>query len=165
MHALEHCSSYTEEPLQELYYRLCQVLARMKDRIFFTYIDKIKDKGSKDFLYGFYYRYKEDYSKAEEYLLKALDFNSNMQIARRELVNVYLNQEKYTKALPLAKENYNRKSTNSYHIEAYFRCLLNHYPWNTETEDTLNRLLKEMEENFSKRKDELFSINAIRILY
>ena len=53
----------------------------MKDRIFFTYIDKIKDKGSKDFLYGFYYRYKEDYSKAEEYLLKALDFNSNMQIA------------------------------------------------------------------------------------
>lgn len=157
LHALEHCSSYTEEPLQELYYRLCQVLARMKDRIFFTYIDKIKDKGSKDFLYGFYYRYKEDYSKAEEYLLKALDFNSNMQIARRELVNVYLNQEKYTKALPLAKENYNRKSTNSYHIEAYFRCLLNHYPWNTETEDTLNRLLKEMEENFSKRKDELLA--------
>ena len=157
LHALEHCSSYTEEPLQELYYRLCQVLARMKDRDFFTYIDKIKDKGSKDFLYGFYYRYKEDYSKAEEYLLKALDFNSNMQIARRELVNVYLNQEKYTKALPLAKENYNRKSTNSYHIEAYFRCLLNHYPWNTETEDTLNRLLKEMEENFSKRKDELLA--------
>lgn len=97
LHALEHCSSYTEEPLQELYYRLCQVLARMKDRIFFTYIDKIKDKGSKDFLYGFYYRYKEDYSKAEEYLLKALDFNSNMQIARRELVNVYLNQENILK--------------------------------------------------------------------
>lgn len=157
LHALEHSSSYTEEPLQELYYRLCQVLARMKDRDFFTYIDKIQDRGSKDFLLGFYYRYKEDYFRAEDYLLKALNFNPNMQVARRELVNVYLNQNEYRKALPLARENYTRKSTNSYHIEAFFRCLLNQYPWDDETKDTLNRLLKEMSENFSRRKDELLA--------
>ena len=157
LHALEHSSSYTAEPLQELYYRLCQVLARMKDRDFFTYIDKIQDRGSKDFLLGFYYRYKEDYFRAEGYLLKALNFNPNMQVARRELVNVYLNQNEYRKALPLARENYTRKSTNSYHIEAFFRCLLNQYPWDDETKDTLNRLLKEMRENFSRRKDELLA--------
>lgn len=157
LHALEHSSSYTAEPLQELYYRLCQVLARMKDRDFFTYIDKIQDRGSKDFLLGFYYRYKEDYFRAEDYLLKALNFNPNMQVARRELVNVYLNQNEYRKALPLARENYTRKSTNSYHIEAFFRCLLNQYPWDDETKDTLNRLLKEMRENFSRRKDELLA--------
>lgn len=157
LHALEHSSSYTEEPLQELYYRLCQVLARMKDKDFFMHINKVQDRGSKDFLFGFYYRYREDYSKAEEYLLKALEHNPNMQVARRELVNVYLNQREYGKALPLAKENYNHKLTNSYHIEAYFRCLVNHYPWDDKIKDTLNRLLKEMSENFSKRKDELLT--------
>lgn len=155
LHALEHSSSYTNEPLQELYYRLCQVLARMKDSNFFTYINKIQDISSKDFLMGFYYRYKENYLKAEEYLLKALTINPNMQVARRELVNVYLNQCEYGEALPLAKENYNRKSTNPYHIEAYFRCLVNNYPWNIETKDTLKRLLKEMENIPSKRREEL----------
>lgn len=158
LHALEQSSCYTEEPLQELYYRLCQVLARMKDKDFFMYIDKIRDAGSKDFLLGFYYRYKESYHKAEEYLLNALDRNPNMQVARRELVNVYLNQSEYDKALPLAKENYERKSTNSYHIEAYFRCILNHnYPLKEEIVKILERLLKEMKENFSKRKDELLA--------
>ena len=155
LHALEHSSSYTNEPLQELYYRLCQVLARMKDSNFFTYINKIQDISGKDFLMGFYYRYKENYLKAEEYLLKALTINPNMQVARRELVNVYLNQCEYGEALPLAKENYNRKSTNPYHIEAYFRCLVNNYPWNIETKDTLKRLLKEMENIPSKRREEL----------
>lgn len=157
MHALENSSSYTYEPLQELYYRLCQVLARMKDKSFFTYIDKIRDNGMKDFLIGFYYRYKENYPKAEEFLLNALKSNPNMQVARRELVNVYLNQNEYGKALPLAIENYKRKPTNSYHIEAYFRCLINNYPWDTKTQDMLDRLLKEMNENFSKRKDELLA--------
>lgn len=157
LHALEHSSSYTEEPLQELYYRLCQVLARMKDNNFFNYINKIHDKGSKAFLLGFYYRYKEIYPKAEEYLLRALEININMQVARRELVNVYLNQNEYGKALPLATENYNRNPTNSYHIEAYFRCLLNDYPWDANTEDILRQLLEEMGENFSKRKDELLA--------
>lgn len=78
-----------------------------------------------------------------------------MQVARRELVNVYLNQREYRDALPLAKENYNRKSTNPYHIEAYFRCLVNNYPWDTETKNTLKRLLKEMENIPSKRREEL----------
>lgn len=80
-----------------------------------------------------------------------------MQVARRELVNVYLNQREYGKALPLAKDNYNSKSTNPYHIEAYFRCLVNHYPWDTEIKNTLNCLLKEMRESISKRKDELLA--------
>ena len=48
LHALEDSSSYTDEPLQELYYRLCQVLARMKNTDFFKYINKIYDKSSKD---------------------------------------------------------------------------------------------------------------------
>lgn len=157
LHALENSSSYTNEPLQELYYRLCQVLARMEDPNFFKYINKIQDISSKSFLLGFYYRYKENYPKAEEYLLKALTINPNMQVARRELVNVYLNQREYRDALPLAKENYNRKSTNPYHIEAYFRCLVNNYPWDTETKNTLKRLLKEMENIPSKRREELLA--------
>lgn len=157
LHALEDTSIYTEEPLQELYYRLCQVLARMKDVKFFAYIKEIHDRSSKDFLFGFYYRYKSDYPKAEEFLLKALTTNPNMQVARRELVNVYLNQREYGKSLPLAKENYNRKSANPYHIEAYFRCLVNLYPWDIETKDTLDSLLKEMHEGISKRRVELLT--------
>lgn len=163
MHALENSSSYTDEPLQELYYRLCQVLARMKDKSFFTYINKIQDNGSKDFLTGFYYRYQENYHRAEEFLLKALKRNPYMQVARRELVNVYLNQNEYGKALPLAIENYKRKPTNSYHIEAYFRCLINNYPWDNNTQEILDRLLKEMNENFSKRKDELLAAMQLEL--
>lgn len=163
LQALEKSSSYPKEPLQELYYRLCQVLARMKDKLFFEYIDKIDDTESKNFLYGFYYRYKEDYTRAEDYLLQALDSNPNMQVARRELVNVYLNQSEYEKALPLAKENYERKKSNSYHIEAYFRCIVSQFPRTDEDDAILKRLLSEMSENFSKRKKEL--LTAMRLEY
>lgn len=163
LHALEKSASYSKEPLQELYYRLCQVLARMKDRKFFDYIKKIDDIDSANFLHGFYYRYKEDYPRAEDYLMKALDSNPYMQVARRELVNVYLNQKEYGKALPWAKENYERKRTNSYHIEAYFRCLVSQYPWTDENKTILDQLFHEMEGNFSKRKDEL--LEAMRLEY
>lgn len=163
LHALEKSASYSKEPLQELYYRLCQVLARMKDPEFFTYINHIVDKDSQNFLYGFYYRYREDYGRAEKYLKKALDINPNMQVARRELVNVYLNQSKYGSALPSAKDNYERKKTNSYHIEAYFRCLVNLHPWDDEIDATLKQLIHEMEDNFSKRKDEL--LEAMQLEY
>ena len=163
LHALEKSSSYSKEPLQELYYRLCQVLARMKDIEFFNYIKFIEDKDSKNFLLGFYYRYKEDYPRAEEYLMKVLDINPNMQVARRELVNVYLNQSKYGTALPWAKENYERKKTNSYHIEAYFRCLVSQFPWDEEVDSTLKQLIHEMQDNFSRRKDEL--LQAMQLEY
>lgn len=163
LHALEKSSLYSKEPLQELYYRLCQVLARMKDNEFFNYIKYIDDKDSQNFLLGFYYRYKEDYPQAEKFLKKVLDVNPNMQVARRELVNVFLNQSKYGTALPWAKENYERKKTNSYHIEAYFRCLVSQFPWDEDVESTLKQLIHEMQDNFSKRKDEL--LEAMQLEY
>lgn len=157
LHALEQSASYPKEPLQELYYRLCQVLARLKDEMFFKYVKFIEDRASQDFLYGFYYRYQEDYTRAEEYLKKALEGNSNMQVARRELVNVYLNQPDFGKALPWAKENYENKKSNTYHIEAYFRCLVSKFPWSADDERILKQLLHEMQNNYSKKKDEMLA--------
>lgn len=53
LHALEDSSSYTDEPLQELYYRLCQVLARMKIQISLNTLIRYMIKVVKTFFWDF----------------------------------------------------------------------------------------------------------------
>jgi hypothetical protein len=50
--------------------------------------------------------------------------NPSFTRAKRELVNVLQRQHKFGEALDLARENYERDPANSYHMLAYFRCLV-----------------------------------------
>lgn len=154
----------------ELTYWLCLSLCRLvkdderyKER--FWELIKVMRGADKEFLKGFFFRYDEQYPKAESCLKDALEISPNMDRAKRELVTVLLAQGKYGDALELAKENYERSKENSYHIYAYFRCLVRKNGLKHDDIDVLNDLMKDVEENYSDKKDELLASMKIEYAY
>lgn len=117
-----------------------------------------------DFLKGFFFRYDEQYVKAEKHLKLALQRAPNMERAKRELVTVLLEQGKYEDALDLARDNYNRdKGENTYHIYAYFRCLVRKPDLTPEEKQQLVKMMRQVEDSYSDKKDELLA--AMEISY
>lgn len=150
------------EIVRETKYWLCLALARKGDQRFFEevkYIDGIDNS----FLYGFYYRNAGDYSRAYNYYKKVLDASPGKQRARREMVIVLLSLKLYEDALDWAKENYEREPANSYHINAYFRCLVKKNRPDRVDIDMMKTLLKEMEKNDSPKRASI--LLSMRIAY
>lgn len=108
----------------EIRYLLCLSLARLKDKRFLTEVQSIEGEDH-DFLMAYYYRLTNKYDRALEKLKSSLSKRKNFTKAKRELVQVYINLQEYTKAKELAKENYNNDKSNPYHVQAYFSCLIN----------------------------------------
>lgn len=139
------------EIIRETKYWLCLALARKGDQRFFEevrYIDGIDNA----FLHGFYFRNAGDNSRAYGYYKRVLDAFPEKQKARREMVIVLLSLKQYEEALDWAKENYEKEPSNSYHINAYFRCLVKKYRPDRTDVDMMKSLLKEMEKNDSPKK-------------
>jgi TIR domain. len=144
---LEDGNNYYEEIIRSVRYWLCSSLCRLQNHRFFDEIDYF-DGYSKQFLLGFYHRWKKDYNKAQEYYEKALTLSKKdkekgyVAKAKHELVIVKLLLKDYYGALDLARENYELQKTNKYHIEAYFRCLIRNYK---PDKRVLYNLIKEYE--------------------
>lgn len=116
------------------------------------------------FLKGFFFRYDEQYPNAEKYLKQALDMNPNMDRAKRELVTVLLEQGDYDNALKWAQENYEHdKGENTYHIYAYFRCLVRKRDLSVGERTLVRVLMQQVEDSYSDKKDELYA--AMEISY
>ncbi len=123
---------------------LCLSLARKRDRRMLAEVQKIHGP-EHDFLLGFYYRLQGRAKDAIDSLTKCLDEPTVSTRAKRELVQVFLSIEDYDNASVLAKANYEENRRNAYHIQAYFKTLVN--TWNAaESEALLQRLLTELEE-------------------
>ncbi len=126
---LEDSTSYYEEIVGSIKYWLCSSLCRLQDSRFFDEIDYFEGY-SRQFLLGFYHRWKKDYQRAQEYYEEALKQSKEnkekgyVAKAKHELVIVKLLLKDYAGALELAKENYESQKTNKYHIEAFFKCLI-----------------------------------------
>lgn len=117
-----------------------------------------------DFLKGFFFRYDGNYRNAEKYLRRALNLAPNMDRAKRELVTVLMDQDKYGEALQMARDNYERDNgENTYHIYAYFRCLVRKPDLTPAERDLLLLLMQQVEDSYSDKKDELFA--AMEISY
>ncbi|MBC8415505.1 MAG: hypothetical protein H8E11_03655, partial [Candidatus Cloacimonetes bacterium] len=130
----------------QIRYYLCQSLAKLKDTRFTKEVQKIK--GSEhNFLLGFYYRQLGNNIKAIERQKMALKERKYFPRAQRELVQLYLNLEDFDKALDLAKTNYCNSKNNPYHIQAYFRCLIN-----SEKNSENSKIIKELLPNLDKIK-------------
>ena len=126
---IESSDRFYPEIKRDLVFFMCLSLAKTSNNDFFQYINKFEFSLSDEkFLFGFYYRNKREFSRAENYYKDALkDTKSdkmNISKTKRELVIVYIEQRKYQEALDLSRENYNNFPYNSYHIEAYFQCLI-----------------------------------------
>ena len=154
----------------ELTYWLCLSLCRMvkddeRNKERFWELIKVIGGADKAFLKGFFYRYDEQYPKAESCFMDALNMSPNMDRAKRELVTVLLAQAKYSDALDLAKENYERSKENSYHIYAYFRCLVRKNGLKHDEIEILGNLMNDVQENYSDKKDELLASMKIEYAY
>ena len=99
--------------------------ARTKNDKFYDYISYFKnDNLDYYFLLGFFHRNKGNRQKALDYYYDALAVYPEHSRTKREIVNLYLSLGKYKDALDLAKENYEKRKTNIYHIHSYFICLI-----------------------------------------
>jgi len=150
-------NKFYDEITREIRYWMCLSLCRMerKDKTvsdkFFACVNDF-DTNSKNFLLGFYYRFTDNYAKAEEYYSKVLAVD-NMRKARREMVIVKTGLRKYPEALDLAIQNYEERPVNTYNIEAYFKCLIRKNSPNHEERKILNRLISEMDVSFDSNKE------------
>lgn len=168
---LEDGHSFYDEVYWEIIYWYCLSLCRTIHRnpqhkeLFWTYVKKIRGADSY-FLKGFFYRYTENYPEAERNFLIALERAPNMDRAKRELVTVLIELGKYNEALRLAKENYERdRGENTYHIYAYFRCLVRQRDLTADDKAQLQQLMQEVEDSYSDKKDEIYAAMEIDYAY
>ena len=147
---------YYKEVRREIVYWLCLVLCRKQK--YEEFIEYVKEINGADhtFLHGFYQRIAKNYPKAEMYLKQTLENAPTMQRAKRELVTVYLSQHKYAPALSLAKDNYEQNPDNSYHVSAYFRCLVRKSDLSFSDREKLKQLMDEMRNSYSEQREEIY---------
>jgi tetratricopeptide (TPR) repeat protein len=151
---LKDASRYDRNTVREFKYWLCQSLARMSNERFMDEVNYFGNSADYYFLKGFYYRIARNLDEAEDCFLEALDRNTNHQRSKRELVNVYIMKGDFTKGLSMAKENFDRKKTNPFHVQAYFICLIQEYSRNIDSVkgelDMLMRLIKQISDPKAK---------------
>lgn len=141
----------------ELRYWLCSALCRIQKEDRFN--EEVKNIKGADFwfLKGFYQRIATHYANAEDYLKKALEQAPSMQRAKREMVTVYLALKRYQDALTWAEENYRKDSDNTYHIHAFFRCLIKKNVLNHADVTMLEELVDGIKNSYSDKRNELLA--------
>lgn len=152
-------SNYDRQIIWETNYRLTLAYARTRNDKFFDHISFFKNEiNNLDyyFLLGFYHRHKGNKSKALEYYHKALEFYPEHSRTKREIVNLYLSFGQYEDALELAKENYEKRKTNIYHIHSYFISVIRRKKQFTSSEiTTLQTLMNAVESNPDIKSDDI----------
>jgi hypothetical protein len=150
---------------REISYWLCLALARERMARFETEV-KALDGADYDFLYGFYFRRKKMYDKALNHIQRALAERPHFPRAKRELVNIYLNQGNYADALETARDNYNRHKANAFHIHAYFICLIRRKISKTADDiNILRHLLDSIRKTNARKADDLYRTMQIEFDY
>ena len=141
--------------INSIHYWLCCSLCRLQDRDRFEtevrYFEN--DEFDMNYLYGFYYRHnnkKSSLRKALQYYEYAAskkderDYKTITTIAKveHELVIVMMKLRDFAGAISKARINYENNSHNSYHIRAYYNCLIHS---SSRTKEDLILLLDKME--------------------
>lgn len=116
--------NYFQEVYREIRYWYCLALARERNADEFYNQVQYFSGADKHFLKGFFLRIKKEYAKAEFEYQKALEISPGFSKAKHEMVLVLQAQHKFSSALEMAKDNYEKDPENAYHIHAYFRCLV-----------------------------------------
>lgn len=152
-------SNYDQQIIWETNYRLTLAYARTRNDNFFDYISFFKNETNNldyYFLLGFYHRHKRNKPKALEYYHKALEYYREHSRTKREIVNLYLSLGQYEDALELAKENYEKRKTNIYHIHSYFISVIRRKRQFSNSEiTTLQTLMNAVESNPDIKSDDI----------
>ena len=140
----------------EIIYWVCLSYAHLRDKDNFQkYLSQIKENADRYFLKGFFKNKSEDFKGAITDFSNALRLRPGMNKAKREIVTSYRKLKLYDDALKYAKDNYLSASENSYHIFAYFECVLCQKKRTIEDEEILNTLIDHVKNSFLPDKDEI----------
>lgn len=133
-------------------------LGRTKDveKEFFSEVNYLQGYHNA-FLKGFYFRCKQKYDTALSYYNKALEQAHGIEFAyvakaKHEKVIALMSLDNYYEAHTLARENYERDKTNTFHIDAYFRC---HIRSGEIDSAVIDELIAAMDSSYDSRKDVL----------
>lgn len=158
--------NYSEQARQDLLFKKCQAHCRLRQADeFFVAVEQISDYANREFLKGFFFRITRKHTEALTHLSNALSKCRNMQTAKREIVNVYLDQNQFTQARTYAYDNYRAMRYNPFHIYAWFRCLLRtaHVPLSADIHQQLRDLIAKMKAGRSPKKGEM--LQAMELEY
>lgn len=150
--------NYDQQIIWETNYRLTLAYARTKNEKFFDYISFFNNEINKleyYFLLGFYYRHRGNRTKALENYTKVLDYYPEHSRSKREIVNIYLSLGQYDNALDLAKDNYEKRQTNIYHIHSYFVSIIRRKKTNKSDIKILESLMKSVKLNPDIKSDDI----------
>lgn len=158
-----------EDVIRSINYWLCCSLCRKRNSLFFDVVKYFeKSPYSYYFLNGFYYRHINNYLKAKNFYKNALahtheyDGDSYASKAEHEMVIVCMALGDYDEALDLAEHSYQKDSSNTYHIESYFRCLVRSaHP----DRDVLNRLMEEMHKSLDNHRNIIYGTMRAEYCY
>jgi hypothetical protein len=153
---LENEKKFDYQIIRETRNWLCLAYSREQDERFFDEISFFKEQDDESlvdyhFLLGFYYRNGDKMDDAEYHFQEVLKINEHHSRSKRELVNVYLRNGEYMKALKWAEDNYRRFKTNILHIQAYFTCLVKKHDKTEFDFDRLNELLESASKSMDKK--------------
>lgn len=154
-YVLNEFTNYDSEVKREIRFWLCLALCRVQKGDDFYQEVKSFEGADYYFLIGFYLRLEGKPDKAQGLYERALKLSPNMQKTKREYVASLLEQRKYDEALDKAKENFESSSENTYHIHAYFRCLIKKMGLSTEEIRILRNLIHMVQQSHSPKKQEL----------
>lgn len=144
-----------------IYYWLCSSLCRLQKRdLFHKYLEHFVEKSfDYNYLQGFYCR-----QNGKEAQLKKAYFYYNMAREQKgdtyfsmasmakvehEMVIVLMKLKNFKEALSFAKRNYENNQHNSYHIRAFFNCLIHTQSTDWDMMQTLISTMKKVKERGS----------------
>lgn len=139
--------------VKEIRYWLCLALCRRRNERLLVEVQNINGIDH-NFLLGFYYRLKGRNIEAIDKFNDVLAQNPRFYRAKRELVQVYINIERFKDALQLAKDSYIQDKSNPFNLQSYFRCLIKTEINNSK--DELKRLVSELEKNPHQKAQEMY---------
>ncbi|UJF29293.1 toll/interleukin-1 receptor domain-containing protein [Kaistella sp. 97-N-M2] len=150
--------NYDQQIIWETNYRLTLAYARTKNEKFFDHISFFRNETNNldyYFLLGFYYRHKGNRMKALENYSKALQYYSEHSRSKREIVNIYLSLGQYDDAVDLAKDNYEKRKTNIYHIHSYFVSIIRRKKTSSSDIKILETLMNSVKSNPDIKSDDI----------
>ncbi|WP_417359437.1 TIR domain-containing protein [Gallaecimonas pentaromativorans] len=132
----------------------CQALARLKDSEFFSSVKKVSEPQS-SFLHGFFFRLTGEQEKAISSYMRVLNRNPNDYRVKSELVLIYLQSDEYDIAYDIAKEVYEKDSSNPINLNNYLTCIF-HKDKNEIDRDAVVEIIERLNSIPSERAREMY---------
>lgn len=145
-----HTIDFFDERISaQIYDYFCLSLSRERSERVWDEVKNIKEPADYYFMLAFAYKKLGKNKNAYEMAKKAINYRP-LEKAKRLLVDVLNQCCAYDEALIYARENYDNRPNNPYHIQAYFNCLLRKAEKDVATLEALIDKMRQIQSEMAK---------------